>query len=130
MQDIKKNIFTLIATLGVFTLSVIPIPEEAPLSDVPFIDKWVHFVMYGGLTCAMWLDMFFIRKCRKISKGFCIAQLTFPVFMGGLMEIVQEYLTTYRNGDMLDFYADWFGAILGTILSLSVFLLLTKVAKK
>lgn len=127
---IKKNIFTILITLIVVILSVIPIPDNPPLEGVPFIDKWVHFVMYGGVTLAMWMDMYYVRKERALSLGFNVAALICPVVLGGLMEIVQEYLTTYRNGDMLDFYADWFGALLGDIIGLVTFLCLTNVSNK
>lgn len=127
---IKKNIFTILITLIVIILSVIPIPDNPPLEGVPFIDKWVHFVMYGGVTLAMWMDMYYVRKERALSLGFSVAALICPVVLGGLMEVVQEYLTTYRNGDMLDFYADWFGALLGDIIGLVTFLCLAKVSNK
>lgn len=32
----------------IWVLCLIPIPET-PLSDVSMIDKWTHFVLYGGL---------------------------------------------------------------------------------
>ena len=125
---IKNNFFTLLVSLAVIVLSTIPIPET-PMDGVPFIDKWVHFVMYGGVSVAMWFDLYFVRKERSLSAKFNVAVLTYPVILGGLMELVQEYLTTYRNGDFLDFWADWFGAILGNVISVLIFLYLTKVTK-
>ena len=42
--------------------------------------------------------------------------------MGGLLELLQSYCTTTRNGDWLDFLADGIGAIgiclVGTVVSL------------
>jgi len=127
---IKKNIFTFIASVAIIIASTVPIPEDPPLAGVPMIDKWVHFVMYGGLAGTMWLDLFFIRKERELTSVFWAAVLIYPVFLGGLMEVVQESFTTCRNGDMIDFWADCIGVVLGNILALLIFLYLVKIAKK
>jgi VanZ family protein len=37
----------------------------------------------------------------------------YAVLLGGLMELVQAYLTTCRSGDWIDFEADAIGAVLG-----------------
>ena len=126
---IKKNIFTVIVTTAVVILSVIPIPEVPPLEGVPFIDKWVHFVMYGGVSLAMWMDLYFVRKERFLSPKFNVSVLLFPIILGGVMEVVQEYLTTCRNGDLLDFYADAFGCLIGNLIALVAYLCLTKVKR-
>jgi VanZ family protein len=36
-----------------------------------------------------------------------------PIIMGGLIEILQEYLTQTRSGDWFDFLFDVVGALLG-----------------
>jgi len=126
---IKKNIFTAIVTTAVVILSVIPIPEVPPLEGVPFIDKWVHFVMYGGVSLAMWMDLYFVRKERILSPEFNVSVFLFPIILGGVIEVVQEYLTTCRNGDMLDFYADAFGCLIGNVIALLFYLYLTKTAR-
>ena len=125
----KKNIFTTIISLAVVILSVIPIPEVPPLEGVPFIDKWVHFVMYGGVSIAMWMDFYFVRKERILSPKFEVSVFLFPIILGGVIEVVQEYLTTCRNGDMLDFYADAFGCLIGNAIALLIYLCLTKTAR-
>lgn len=102
---VKQNILGVIATMGIAVLSLAPIPEQAPLSDVPFIDKWVHFVMYGGVTAAMWID----RRGR-----FSWWSIAWPVILGGLMELAQA-CTGYRSGDWMDFWADDFGVLLATL---------------
>lgn len=113
-----KHRLTILVTIAIVILSTIPVPEVPELQDVPFLDKWVHFVMYGTLTFAMYLD-------RKLShantdKTFIIAAFVYPSLLGGLMELFQAYCTTCRSGEWLDFYADTFGAFLATIISLSL----------
>jgi len=115
--------FTLFLTIVITVLSTIPVPEVPELADVPFFDKWVHFVMYGALTCAMWLDKWLICKRNKeytYSLSFVLLSFFFPAIWGGLMELAQAYLTTCRSGDWVDFYADTFGALLGVLLSLGI----------
>lgn len=106
---------TIIVAVAITILSTIPVPEVKPLEDVPFFDKWVHFVMYGGLAMAVWLDLWRLRG--RPSWSFAAATFVGASVLGGLLELVQAYLTTCRSGDWLDFWADAFGALLGTIIS-------------
>lgn len=102
---IRHNMAGIMCAIAIMILSLAPLPDEPPLEDVPFIDKWVHFVMYGGLAFWMWFD----RSWR-----YSHAALLFPIILGGLMELAQA-CTTYRSGDWLDFWADTFGVILFTV---------------
>ena len=111
---IRRHRLTLLTALAITILSTIPVPEVKPLEDVPFFDKWVHFLMYGALTTAVWLDRRLAR--RPVTLPFVIVgMLLVPALFGGLMELVQAYCTTCRSGDWMDFYADAFGAALFTI---------------
>ena len=110
----KDYIFTTIVAVAIVVLSTIPIPEEAPLNDVPLIDKWVHMVMYGGLFFAMWVDHV-VRCKRKFSWDARVFMLLYAIALGGAMELVQAYLTTYRSGDWIDFEADAVGALIGLL---------------
>ncbi len=117
-MNVKTNKFSLLVTIIIFILSTIPVPEVPGLENVRFIDKWVHFVMYGSLTFALYLD-------RKLSHSdtnitFITIAFLFPTIYGGIMELIQAYCTTCRSGDWLDFYADAFGAFLSTIISLAL----------
>jgi len=115
---LKQWPWATLCTLAVTILSIIPIPDNPPLEGVPFIDKWVHFVMYGGIVCALWLDHW--RQKRAAGAIFILCTLLFTALIGGLMEIVQSY-TTYRSGDWIDFYADVFGALLATPLCMVLY---------
>ena len=113
---ISKWLWTSLATITLSVLSLAPIPDNPPLEDVPLIDKWVHFVMYGGVVCAAWLDRFLNRS--KISPCvFAAIVFLYAAFLGGLMELLQS-LTTYRSGEWLDFVADSLGALLATLICL------------
>lgn len=118
-----KYKLTILITLAITILSTIPVPDVPELGNVPFFDKWVHFVMYGAMTLAMYADRKLTRQ--NIPPHYVLTAFLFPSLWGGLMELVQAYCTTCRSGDWLDFYADTFGAFLATILSL----LLWKIVK-
>ncbi len=111
--------WSLLATLCIVVVSVIPVPEIKDLGDVPLIDKWVHFVMYGGLSCAVWFDI-----CRhRLKVGFwAVVCMTFlyPIFIGGAMELVQAHLTTCRSGDWLDFVANTVGVVIAVPIGLGM----------
>ena len=55
MHYFKHYPFTWFIFAIVMILSFMPVPET-PLSDVAFIDKWTHIVMYFGQAGAIWLD--------------------------------------------------------------------------
>jgi VanZ family protein len=112
----KKWLWTTLATATLTILSLAPIPDNPPMGDVPFIDKWVHFVMYGGLVCAAWLDRQ-LKHRHTERRTFALTAFLYATAVGGLMELLQS-LTTYRSGEWLDFYADTFGALLATAICL------------
>jgi VanZ family protein len=75
------------------------------------MDKWTHFVMYGGLACAAWFDIY-RSKTQVPTTGKLLLAIVYPILLGGLMELGQAYLTTCRNGDWLDFIANTIGAVI------------------
>lgn len=112
MTIIKNYKFTFLVTLVIIVLSTIPIPEVKPLEGVPLIDKWVHFVMYAILSIAMWVDQ---KNCHQpLSPTFYLWMIVLPSCLGGILELVQAYLTTCRSGEWLDVIADAIGALIGT----------------
>lgn len=114
---LSKNYFiSIFVSLCVVVLSVIPLPEDPPLGDVPLIDKWVHFVMYGGVSCAVWYDYYRKRKHTGFTVQAFVLAVMYPLALGGVLELVQEYLTSTRTGDLIDFYADAVGVGIGFVL--------------
>lgn len=118
-MKLKQYIVTVLVTLSIIVLSTLPIPEDAPMSDVPLIDKWVHMVMYMGLVLAMWFDHV-VRSEKKAKGKHFLFMFLYATLLGGLMELVQAYLTTCRSGDLIDFEADAIGAAIGIGLTLFV----------
>jgi VanZ family protein len=106
--------------IAVVVLSVIPLPEVPELEGVPLMDKWVHFVMYGGLTLCAWYDIYKNRTSKKVDIKTLLITFVYPTATGGLLELVQEHLTTTRNGDWQDFIADEIGVVIGIFLGITI----------
>ena len=113
MALILQYKFSVLVALAIIILSIIPFPEVKPLKDVPLIDKWVHFVMYASLSSAMWIDQRNSHRQPLILYFFWMFIL--PSCLGGILELVQAYLTTCRSGEWLDAIADMIGAFIGTV---------------
>lgn len=111
MRNCPLTTLTLVAVL---VLSLAPIGQVEVAKDVPFADKWTHLVMYGGLCLVGWLE-FWKHHRRLDSRQLCLAILA-PVMLGGVLELLQAFVTTYRSGEWMDFLADSVGVLLGTLL--------------
>ena len=56
MYNILKSYpLSVLSVVVIWVLCLIPIPET-PLSDIRMIDKWTHFVLYGGLCAVVWAE--------------------------------------------------------------------------
>ena len=80
--------------------------------------KLVHICMYFGMSGMLWLE--FLRAHRRdeaplwhawVGAFFC------PVLFSGCVELLQEYCTSYRGGDWLDFAANSTGALLASLVA-------------
>ena len=97
---------SLLAVAIVMVLCLMPI-EDPPLKDVRFIDKWTHIVLFGTICAVLALEMG-INRCRR---WLWFAPIL-ATLLGGLVELMQANLTTYRSGEWLDFVADTVGAVI------------------
>lgn len=117
IQYIRKYPFSVTCICLLWILSLLPFSPETPLDNVEFIDKWVHFIMYGGTCLVIWMEYIWKHRSPDYEKLFFWAWLM-PVIMGGVLELLQAYCTTTRNGDWLDFSANATGVTLAGILGL------------
>ena len=114
----------------VMILSFMPVPET-PLSDVAFIDKWTHIVMYFGQAGAIWLDHLRVHGLRfsPIPHGLRVDELRprrlrigalyLPSILGGVVELGQRYCTIgMRSGDWIDWVADIVGVLIAWVVCL------------
>ena len=113
MESFKRYFWSILISAIVIIISIIPIPEVPQLEGVPLMDKWVHFLMYGAVACCVWSDYYRNRKDKKITKNSVFWTLAYPILLGGLLELWQNYLTTCRSGEWLDLFADSIGTFFG-----------------
>ena len=125
----RKYPLSTLCIILIWVLSLAPFFPETPLDNVAFIDKYTHFVMYGGTCSVMWWEH--LRQCKKNARrvnlqafgGWTLVSL---IALGGLMELLQAYATTTRSGEWLDFWADSIGVLLGTLVGLLLYRLCFK----
>lgn len=112
---IKRYPFSLLIILTVVYLSFF----KPPTFDVPLFegfDKLVHFCMYGGMAGMLWLEFLLNHRREVLSlKRVLIGAVLCPIVFSGLIELGQQYLTTYRGGDWRDFAANTAGVLVASV---------------
>ena len=114
---IKKYPFSLIIFLAVIYLSFFN-PSSAHEPRFSGFDKVAHFCMYAGFSGALWIEHLWNHRKEGFGlKRGLIGATVLPIIWGGLMEIGQHYLTTTRQGDILDFLANSLGSLTATFIA-------------
>lgn len=94
-------------TLLIFVGCLMP-ARDIPHVDVPLIDKWTHFVMFG-LFSFLWL----CARPAYTLRSLLILLLT-TIFIGCGIEYLQGMLTFLgRSMELMDAVADAIGGLLG-----------------
>lgn len=116
---LKHYPLTLLCLALVWYLSLLIDMPETPMDDVPFIDKWTHLAMYGGTCSVMWIEYL---RCHDRLNGWKLFLLAWlgPILMSGLLELLQKYCTTTRQGEWLDFLANSSGVTLAVGIGLLI----------
>jgi len=97
-------------TLLIFFLCLIP-AKEIPDVNVPLMDKWVHFILFGVFSF-LWLLSLAHINFRWLFIIFIVAVLT-----GWMVEELQGILGFLgRSKDIMDIVADAIGGLLGVLL--------------
>lgn len=106
---ISLFVIAVICYLSFFT------PPETKAEEIPYIDKVVHFCMYGGLTFVLWTE--YLWHHSQINwKRLIMGGVVCPILMSGLIEIGQSTLTVNRSGDWMDFLANSTGVFVSALI--------------
>jgi VanZ family protein len=107
------------AIVGIVILVLCLLPsDKLPVLNLPFtfMDLVVHFIMFGTLGIAIYLDIIksYTFKNNFYNVGFAIGIST--VF-GIITEMLQYLLTTLnRTGNVMDLLFDFLGAAIAVLL--------------
>lgn len=96
-------VWTILILIGCFAPAA-----SFPVVDIPFVDKWVHFIMFG-VFAFLWLS-----TNEKIQLYLLIKMLFICTVFGAFIELMQGLLTFLnRSMEFMDAVADMIGGILG-----------------
>jgi VanZ family protein len=110
---IKRYWVSALLLLAIFYLSLFRSPSTG-LSLIPHLDKYVHLLMYFLFSGVLWVELL-RNRLRSQWKEWGIA-FGLPAIMGGVIELLQSYCTTYRSGDWFDFLFDLLGILLAGLI--------------
>ena len=116
MLQVIKNLYrdnalylAVFITVSIAFLSLFNIKDLKPEIDISNLDKYEHAIAYLILTLS-WCFAMDIEK-KYANNRFWIMAAVF--LFGVLMEVFQQLLTSYREADLLDIFANSSGIILG-----------------
>ncbi|TWJ16636.1 VanZ like protein [Bacteroides zoogleoformans] len=114
---IRKYPFSLCVILAVIYLSFFK-PPTMEIDSIPGLDKVAHVCMYFGMAGMLWLEFLWAHRSDNQPLWHAwVGALACPVLFSGVVEMLQEYCTTYRGGDWLDFAANTAGAVLASLIA-------------
>ena len=108
----KKYYKTLSAFIFIIVLCFLPgnTANKLTFFDFPHFDKLVHFGMYFIFSFALFLDLKNNTRIQK--KQILLIILLLTLFIGGSIEIIQNYFIPMRSGDWFDLLADLVGSLI------------------
>ena len=117
MKQLLKQAMPYIFGFGVvLTTILLLMPSYAVPKAFDFYDKAQHGLMFAALTVAGLLA--YPQRLKAVCLGLCV--------YGGLIEVLQSTVTTTRHGDVVDWFADSVGIVVG----LGVYLIGCQINKK
>lgn len=97
-------------------------PPSLEIPPFPGMDKVAHFCMYAGLSGVLWIEFLLNHKKKLINMRHAVTGAVIcPILFGALIEFLQEYITSYRQGDILDFTANTCGVLTATVIAWYIF---------
>lgn len=116
---LRRYPLTLLCVAAVWYLSMYRVTPP-PFHVFSWFDKLVHCCMYAGISSLAWME--YGRSHRPACKHRVVTgAVVAPILMGGLVELAQAYLTTYRSGEWLDFVANTVGVCLASAVAAAVY---------
>ncbi|MDO5571543.1 MAG: VanZ family protein [Bacteroidales bacterium] len=114
--------FSSILILIITILSIVNFNSLDITPPVQWFDKVVHLLMYASLSFVLLFDLtkniFLSDHLIKpsITKKYIYISLFISIFIGGILELIQEYFVDGRSGDWNDMISNITGSITGLII--------------
>jgi VanZ family protein len=91
-------------------------PEIVGDLPVDNFDKIVHFLMFFALSGVVFFENtgYFRRRISLVRIFF--GSFLYPTLFSGLIELMQEFFSSARTGDWIDFLFDGMGAFFGILI--------------
>ena len=104
---------------GVILFFCLENAQNIPQIAIPFVDKMVHVVFHFIFTI-LWF-LYFKKKFSSpnMTRLLSIAWMS-SLFFGIAIELIQQYVTTTRNADIIDVLANSIGATFAVLLLLKL----------
>lgn len=104
-----KRYWPTLTVVGVILYATL---NDDPVSDmdlpaIPYLDKWIHAIMFGGLCGAWMFDLY--RSGRELTLQLRLAVAGACLVAGVADEVLQRTVTEARTGEVLDWCADAVG---------------------
>ena len=107
MKQLLKQAMPFIFGFGLVLATVLLLmPSYAVPKAFDFYDKAQHSLVFVTLTLAGL--MAYPERLKAVCLGLCV--------YGGLIEVLQSTVTTTRHGDVVDWFADSVGIVVGLVL--------------
>ncbi len=107
------NIPLIIYWLILFILTSLP---STSAITIGVSDKIEHFGAYGLLSGILYLNLFFQKKFKVLKKYPAIFTILIASFYGLLDELHQLFVPG-RSAQILDWFADFSGAVVGVLIT-------------
>ncbi|WP_300568646.1 VanZ family protein [Flavobacterium sp.] len=117
MPNKKSFWLAFLWTLLILFLSL-KTPSGESKFDFPNADKAVHFTFYFVFV-VLWFK--FLISIKKEHLKYKVGLVFIAILFGVIIELIQHYFTTSRQGDIWDVVANSFGSLMGMIVISSFF---------
>ena len=103
--------------LVIFVGTCLLTPANVPnMPDGIAWDKLVHFGMFFTLSAVSLFAYYKIRSDKPIMSWWLFWGFVIPVLYGGIIELLQKYVFTYRGAEWGDVVANTLGSLVACIL--------------
>ena len=104
---------SIIVIAGILYLSFAPPSTFTGVPTFQNEDKLVHVFLYACLTIILIFDFHNYKKLTANKLAFVLYCLIFPIVLGGIVEIFQEYFFPPRTAEWTDWLSDIIGVLAG-----------------